>query len=39
MLPLSRPLSDQHAASLMTFSVAGALLAATVVVATVLAGL
>ncbi len=39
MLPLSRPLSDQHSASLMTLSVAGALLAATVIMASVLAGL
>jgi hypothetical protein len=37
MLPLSRPLFDQHAARLMTLCVTGALLSATLAVIAMLA--
>jgi hypothetical protein len=37
MLPMSRPLFDQHAAQLMTLAVATALISATLVVVAVLA--
>lgn len=38
MLPLSRPLFDQHAARLMTLSVVGALATGTLVMLAVLTG-
>jgi hypothetical protein len=37
MLPMSRPLFDQHAAQLITLTVAAALVSATMVVLAVLA--